>query len=93
MLPEYIPPWKGKTKVTKDPDLGKFGVSTPLMLEQVTFKGPRLAYILLLKMEDWDLVDHETFPHLATHKYTMNIYYYEARVIYLEPMQWVHDIE
>ena len=32
-LPVYIPSWKGKTKVTKDPDTGKFSVSTPLLLE------------------------------------------------------------
>lgn len=77
---EYNPPQKGKTKVTKDPDPGKFWVDTPLLLEQVTFEGPKFAYIPLLKMEDWDLADHEKFLHLATHKYMKNIYYDETRV-------------
>ena len=37
-IPEYIPPWKGKKKVTKDLDSKKFMVSTPLLLEHVEFK-------------------------------------------------------
>lgn len=32
-LPNYIPPQKGKEKVTKDPDAEKFTISTPLLLE------------------------------------------------------------
>ena len=50
----YIPPQKGRTKVTKDPDSRKFVLSTPLLLEQVEFEGPRLARISVLKMEDSD---------------------------------------
>jgi len=42
-LPEYIPPWKGKTKVMKDPDSEKFTISIPMLLEQVPFEGPKLA--------------------------------------------------
>lgn len=30
-FPEYIPTWKGKAKVTKDPDLEKFMISMPLL--------------------------------------------------------------
>lgn len=53
-LPVYIPPLKGKTKVTKDPDSENFMVSTPLFPEQVEFEGPPLSCIPILKMEDWD---------------------------------------
>lgn len=60
-LPEYIPPRKGKAKVMKDLDTGKFLVSTPLLPEQVVFEGPRLSHIPLLKMEDWDLTDTQSF--------------------------------
>lgn len=52
MLPKYIPPWKGKTKVTKDPDSRKFRVSTPLLPEKVTFEGSKIVPILLLKLDD-----------------------------------------
>lgn len=75
MLLEYIPPWKGKTKVTKDPDSGKFGISTPLLSRQVTFEGPKLSRIPLLKLEDWDIANQDKFPHMVTHKYMKMIYY------------------
>lgn len=55
--------------------MGKFMVPTPLLPEEVIFKGALLAHIPILKMEDWDLIDHEKFPHLATNKYMMKIYY------------------
>lgn len=51
-FPKYIPPWKGKAKVTKDPDTGKYTMSTPLFPEKVVFEGLRLARIPLLKMEN-----------------------------------------
>lgn len=85
-LPKYIPPRKGKEKVTKDPDTNKFTVSTPLLPEQVPFGGPQLAWIPLLKMEDWDLADHAKFPYLATDKYMWKVYYEEMGVTTLEMM-------
>jgi len=92
-FPVYIPPWKGKTKVTKDLDSRKFLVLTPLLLEQVEFEGTTLAWIAMLKMEDWDLTNHERFPHFATKKYMMKIYYEETRVTQLELMKWVRGVE
>lgn len=74
-LPEYIPPQKGRTKVTKDPDSRKFIVSTPLFLEHVEFEGTTLVHIPVLKMEDWDLENHDRFSHLATNMYMTKIYY------------------
>lgn len=49
--------------------------------------------IPLLKLEDWDIADHEKFPHLATNKYVTKIYYEEAGFTSLEPMKWVKGIE
>lgn len=88
----YIPPWKGKTNMTKDPDCRKFTVSTPLLPKQVEFEGTTLAHIPMLKMEDWDLADHERFPHLVTNKYMTKCYYEETGVTLLEPMKWVRGV-
>lgn len=65
-LSEYIPPCKGKVKVTKDRELKKFVIHTPLFPVKITFQGLCLAQITLLKMEDWDPPNHQEFPHLAT---------------------------
>jgi len=46
----YIPPWKGKVKVTKDPNLGKFKISMSLLLEEVVFEGVILTRIPMLKL-------------------------------------------
>jgi len=89
----YIPLWKGKTKVTKDPDLGKFTISMPLLLEEVVFEGALLACILVLKLEYWDLADDKKFPHFTTNKYMTKLYYEETRVTKLEPMKWVKGVE
>lgn len=49
--------------------------------------------ILLSKLEDWDIIDQEKFPHMVTHKYIIKIYYDDTRVVELERMKWVHDVE
>ena len=67
-LTNYIPPQKGKVKVTKDPNSKKFTISTPLLPEKVPFEHPWLMRIPLLKIEDWDFIDHARFQHLAIHK-------------------------
>ena len=92
-VPTYIPPWKGKAKVSKYPDLGKFMVSTPLLLKELVFEGMLLARILVLKLEDWYLVDHERVPHLATNKYMTKIYYEKTQVTRLKLMKWVKGFE
>ena len=68
-------------------------VSTPLLPEKVEFEGTKLARIPILKIKDWDLTDHERFPHLVTSKYMTKIYYEETRVTWLEPMKWVRGVE
>lgn len=92
-LPDYIPPRKGKTKVTKDPDSNKFVISTSLLPEQVPFEGLRLTWILLVKMEDWDLAGHNRFPHLATVNYMKHVYYRDSGVTELEMLEWIHNVE
>lgn len=74
-LPKYIPPRKGKAKVSKDLDSAKFMVPTPLLQKRVVFEGSLLGCIPSLKLEDWDLEDHEKFPQLATNKYLVKIDY------------------
>lgn len=68
-IPEYIPPCRGKVKIQKDPDEGKFMLNTPLLPENIAFKGPCLVHIRHLKLEDWDLADTERFPYLATNSF------------------------
>jgi len=65
-LPNCIPSWKGKAKVTMDPNTENFAIATCLLPEQIPFEGPQLPRISLLKMEDWDLTNHTKFPHLVT---------------------------
>lgn len=92
-FPDYIGPCKGKSKVTKDPDSNKFFISMPLLQEQVPFEIPCLARIPLLNVEDWDLVDHERFPHLATTNYMKCAYYPDSGVTELEIVEWIHRVE
>lgn len=89
----YISPWKGKAKVTKDPDSSKFMYSTPLLPDEVVFAGALLVHIIVLTLEDWDLINHAKFPHLATNKYMTKIYYEENGVTRLELMKWVKRVE
>jgi len=56
-------------------------VSTPLLPKNVVFEGTLLGCIPMLKMEDWDLADHEKFPQLVLKKYLVKIYYEETRVM------------
>lgn len=56
-------------------------------------EGALLGHILTLKLEDWDLGDHEKFPQLAPNKYLSKIYYEETRVTILEPMKWAAGVE
>jgi len=64
-LPEYVPLRKPKSKVPKDIDESKTPIQTPLPPDEITFDAPRLARVLIFKLEDWDMVDHEKFPALG----------------------------
>lgn len=93
ILAKYVTLWKRKTKVTKNPNSGKFRISTPLLQDQVTFEGPKLAHMPMLKLEDWDIVDQEKFPHMVTHQYMTKIYYDDAGVTKLESTKWICSVE
>lgn len=67
----------------------KFGIHMPLLLENITFEGPHLVRVPLLEMEDWDLDDHERFPHLAMENYMKHVSYKEFDVTMLEPVEWI----
>lgn len=64
----------------KDLDERKFILNTPLLLDQITFEGPRLVRILALKLEDWDLEDIERFPHLVTDTFVTHVLYQDSGV-------------
>lgn len=55
-------------------------VSTPLLLEKVVFEGALLGHIPVLKIEDWDLEDHDKLPQMVSNKYLAKIYYEETGV-------------
>jgi len=74
-LPEYIPLRKGKAKVQKDPDAGQFSINTPLLPKNITFEGPPLVRVPHLKLEDWNFIDHDQFPHLATETFMRRLFY------------------
>ena len=46
-----------------------------------------------LKFEDWDLADHEKFPHLETLHLMKNKWNTVVGVIELEPRKWLHRVE
>jgi len=59
-LPLYLPPRKPMSKVKKDLNPIKYEVFTLPLLEDVPIEGELLAWVLQLKMEDWDLNDRST---------------------------------
>jgi len=62
-LPEYVPPRKPKSKIPKDINESKNPMQTPLLPDEITFDGLQLAWVSIFKLEDWDMADHENFPH------------------------------
>ena len=58
-FPEYVPPCRGKAKVPKEIDESKATLYTPLLPDKIVFGGLNLVWILMLKLEDWDLADTE----------------------------------
>lgn len=79
-LPEYIPLSGGKVNVLLLPD-------------QITFEGSHLVRVPHLKLEDWDLVDTEGFPHLDTDSFMQRVFYKDSSVSVLEPIKWIRGVE
>jgi len=63
-LPVYVPPRKGKTKVTKNLDKTKSSLQILLLLNDIVFEGTHLGHVLNMKFEDKDLADSDKFLHL-----------------------------
>ena len=82
-LPAYVPPWKGKARVPKDLDERNISLQTSLLPNEIIFDGPHLGRVPALKFEDWDLADHEKFPHWATAQLMCQKKNMPARVIEL----------
>ncbi len=57
---------EGEGKSAKDLDESKSFLQTSLLPEDIIFEGMHLGRVPSLKFEDWDLADHEKFPHLET---------------------------
>ena len=68
-------------------------MQTPLLPDEITFDGSCLARVLILKLEDWDLVDHEKFPHLATEHLMHRIIDTNLVMTTLEPWRWLKGVE
>lgn len=90
-LPQYVPLWKGKSKVPKDLDATKGTLQTSLLPNGILFEGVVLGRVPMMKFEDWDLMDSEKFPHLETRKLMKQSK--EGSVTTLEPQKWLGGVE
>lgn len=77
----------------KDIDESKTPLQTPLLSDDIVFDRPRLAQVPLLKLEDWDLVDHKKFPHLETKQLMCCIIDMNAGMIALELRRWLRGVD
>ena len=68
MLPPYLSPWKGTTKILKDLEAMKSMLQTPLLLDEISFDGLLLGCVPNIKFKDWDLTDNEKFPQFSAEK-------------------------
>lgn len=44
-------------------------------------------------MEDWDLEDHDRFPHLVISNYMNHVYFMNSGVTELETVEWIRRVE
>jgi len=84
-LSEYVPLHKPKSKFPKDIHENKTPLQTPLLSDEISFDGLRLAWVLILKLGDWDLAHHEKFPHLETEQLMHHIIETNMGMTTLEP--------
>ncbi len=74
----------------KDLDKNKSLLQTPLLPDGIMFEVTHMGHVTSMKSEDWDLADHETFPHLETgnimKQNTMGV------LIALESRKWLHGV-
>lgn len=65
LLPPYLSPWRGSTKLPKDLDITKAKIQASLLLDDIKFKGLPLGHVPSLKFEYYDLADSDKFLELA----------------------------
>jgi len=79
--------------VPKDIDESKSTLQTPLLPDDIVFEGPHLWQVHVLKFKDWDLTDHEKFPHLVTEYLMCQLIDTTAGTIELVPWTWLKGVE
>lgn len=64
-----------------------------MLLDNIVFEGLHFRWVLVLKFEYWDLIDHEKFPHLVTEQLMHQRIDTTIRTIELEPWIWLKGVE
>ena len=77
----------------KDLDETKSLLQTTLLPDGLVFEGPHLSHVPTMKFEDWDLANHEKFPHLETSHLMKPKQNTAAGVIELELRKWLRRVE
>lgn len=62
----------------------------PLTPQKVPFKGDMFGKIPLVKFDDYDQANEETFLELALEYYLERVLY--ENVVKVEPMPWAHEL-
>lgn len=77
----------------KDINERKVPLQTPLLSDEIIFEGPRLGWVPLLKLEDWDLANHQKFPYLMTEQLMHHIIDTTIGMTTLEPWKWLRGVD
>lgn len=77
----------------KDIDESKVPLQAPLLPNEIVFEGLRLVWVPLLKLKDWELADHEKFPHLVIQQLMHHIINTSTRMNALEPRRWLRVVD
>lgn len=92
-VPTYVPLQKGKSKVPKDINERNSSQQTPILPDDIIFKGVHLGRVPVLKFEDCNLVDHKKFPHLETTQLMHQKKDAPTRITKFEPRKWLRGVE
>ena len=77
----------------KDLDETKSSLQTLLLPNNIMFEGTHLGCMPSLKLEDWDLANHEKFPHLETRNLMKPKQNTIAGFTELELRKWLREVE
>jgi len=79
--------------VPKDIDESKISLQTLLLPNDIVFEGAHLGRVPMLNFKDWDLANHEKFPHLVTAQLMHQKEDTLVGIIELEPCKWPRGVE